>query len=126
MTNTAGTDWLYKVIDQDDWVKAQAHPDYSGSADDRRDGFVHLSASHQLEGTLTQHFASRANLVLIAFPVDRLGQALRWEASRGGELFPHLHGPLPVAAAVRQWLIPLGPNGRHLLPELPGPEASTA
>ena len=70
-----------------------------------------------LPATLATHFAGQEGLVLVALDADRLGQALRWEASRGGALFPHLYAPLDLAAMLWVEPLPLGPDGRHLLPE---------
>jgi uncharacterized protein (DUF952 family) len=105
---------VYKISPESEWRVAEAAGRYDGSADDRRDGFIHLSAAHQLAGTLARHFAGRAGLVLAAFDANALGPALRWEASRAGELFPHLHGSLDPALAL--WVKPLPPGGG--LPEL--------
>lgn len=73
---------------------------YRGSADDVRDGFIHLSAESQVEVTLRRHFAGQSDLVLVAFDASTLGEALRWEPSRDGALFPHLYGPLSPALAL--------------------------
>ena len=89
----------------DAWQAALASGLYAGSADDLRDGFIHLSTAAQLPATLAKHFAARADLVVVAVVADRLGAALKWEVSRGGALFPHLYRPLPVAAVV--WWKPL-------------------
>jgi len=109
---------VYKICDQAEWSAASTQQTYAGNTDDLRDGFIHLSALHQLAGTLARHFASRQDLVLIAVAVSKLGQNLRWEASRGGDQFPHLYAPLPLAAALKAWPITLGGDGVHQLPEL--------
>jgi uncharacterized protein (DUF952 family) len=90
---------VYKILPRADWAEAQARGDYGGAAIDRADGFIHLSAADQVAETLRLHFAGQADLVIVGFEADALGDALRWEASRGGALFPHLYGPLPVALA---------------------------
>ena len=91
---------VYKILARDDWAEAEARGDYGGAPIDRADGFIHLSAADQVAETLRLHFAGQADLVVVGFEADALGDALRWEASRGGALFPHLYGPLPVALAV--------------------------
>jgi uncharacterized protein (DUF952 family) len=108
---------VYKVLSEAAFEEAWAAGRFHGSVDDARDGFIHLSAGHQLAGTLAAHFAGREGLVLVALDADRLGQALRWEASRGGALFPHLYASLDLAAMLWVEPLPLGPDGRHLLPE---------
>jgi len=85
---------------------------------DERDGFIHFSTSAQLAETAARHFAGATGQVLVAVEVASLGPALKWEPSRGGDLFPHLYAPLPLAAV--KWAVPLrlGPDGRHVFPEL--------
>ncbi len=91
---------VYKTCAASEWRDAAAAGYYRGSDVDRRDGFVHLSTGAQVEETLRLHFAGQKDLVLVAFDPDALGGALRWEPSRGGALFPHLYGELPVALAL--------------------------
>jgi uncharacterized protein (DUF952 family) len=108
---------IYKVMTEAAFEQSWSQGRFDGSADDARDGFIHLSAAHQLEGTLASHFAGQAGLVLLAVDAGRLGAELKWEASRGGALFPHLYAPLDLAAVL--WVEPLalGQDGAHLLPE---------
>lgn len=119
---TANSDTtVYKVLGEAEWQLARRAGRYAGSADDTRDGFIHLSAAGQLAGTVAKHFRNRADLVLVAIDAARLGAGLRWEPSRGGALFPHLYGPLDTAAATRVEPLPLGPDGVPVLPPgLPG------
>ncbi len=107
---------IYKIADGAAWRTALAAGAYAGSADDLRDGFVHLSAAHQVAGTLAKHFAGRADLVIAAVETDRLGDTLKWEVSRGGDKFPHLYEPLPVIAVAWWRPLPLGGDGAHVLP----------
>jgi uncharacterized protein (DUF952 family) len=106
---------VFKICQRAEWDLAAARGTYEGSAADHRDGFIHLSAADQLPGTLERHFAGQEGLVLIAFDDQDLA-ALRWEPSRGGALFPHVYGPLPVSRA--RWVKDLPHDrGRHRLPE---------
>jgi uncharacterized protein (DUF952 family) len=107
---------IYKIMSAHAWSDAQKTGTYSGSDDDRRDGFIHFSAAHQLSGTAAKHFKGQQDLVLVAIDAAALGAALRWEPSRGGDLFPHLYGTLPVAAA--QWFrpLPVGDDGVPVIP----------
>jgi uncharacterized protein (DUF952 family) len=109
---------VYKVLSETAFKRAKADGCFTGSADDVRDGFIHLSAGHQLEGTLAAHFAGQDSLVLVALDAGRLGDALKWEPSRGGVLFPHLYAPLDLGAVLWVETLPLGPDGRHILPEV--------
>ena len=108
---------VYKILDAAEWAEAEARGRFDGSDVDRRDGYIHFSTAAQAEETARRHFAGRRNLVLVAVDAEALGPALKWEPSRGGDLFPHLYGPLPVSAA--RWTRPIRLDGeRHLLPDL--------
>ena len=87
----------YKLIDRAEWREAAAVGAYLGSEVDRADGFIHLSDAGQVAGTARRHYAGRQNLLLLAVDLDAVAD-VRWEPSRGGALFPHIHGSLPVAA----------------------------
>ena len=87
---------IYKIAGAEEWRAAERAGVYEGSEVDRRDGFIHFSAAAQVEETARRHFAGRSDLWLIAVAVD--GLDIRWEPSRGGQLFPHLYGVLPLSA----------------------------
>ncbi|MBM3566260.1 MAG: DUF952 domain-containing protein, partial [Alphaproteobacteria bacterium] len=89
---------------------------YRGSSQDAADGFIHFSTAAQVAASAARHRAGQSGLVLIEAAADALGPALKWEPSRGGQLFPHLHGGLPMAAVVRTADLPLGADGRHVFP----------
>jgi uncharacterized protein (DUF952 family) len=114
------TEPIYHVTAWDAWRAALAAGSYAGSADDRRDGFIHFSARAQRVESVARHRAGQSGLVLLSVDPDALGAALKWEPSRGGALFPHLYGPLPVEAVLRADDLPLGPDGRHRFPPLDG------
>ena len=116
MTPTRTTT-VYKIMTAADWQAAVRAGSYAGSADDARDGYIHLSAADQLAGTAARHFKGRQGLVLVALDATRLGPHLRWEASRGGALFPHLYAALDVRTATSAIAMPLGPEGVPVLPE---------
>ena len=98
-------DLIYKVCPAREWNEAVVVSAFRGSAVDVRDGFIHFSTSAQLPETLRRHFAGQQHLVVVAVDPRELGAALRWEPSRGGDLFPHLYGELPVALAL--WVEPI-------------------
>jgi uncharacterized protein (DUF952 family) len=89
---------IYKLLASQEWEQARAVGRYDGSADDRRDGFIHFSGPDQVVATAGRIFAGQRGLTLLAVDPAPLGVALRWEPSRGGELFPHLYGSLPISA----------------------------
>lgn len=109
---------VYKICPRADWLRALQLGQLEPSADDARDGYIHLSRRSQLPGTLARHFAGRGDLVLLALRAERVAEgALRYERSRGGELFPHLYGLLPVASVERVFELAIAANGEHVLPE---------
>lgn len=91
---------------------------FEGSAVDLADGFIHFSTAGQAAETARRHFAGREGLVLLALDADALGPALKWEPSRGGALFPHLHGVLPASAVIWSREAPLGADGIPALGDL--------
>ena len=108
---------IYKICSTAEWALAAASGTYAGSEHDRRDGFIHFSTAAQLPGTLAKHYAGRADLLLIAVDADALGGALRWEAARDGDLFPHLYGALPTATAIWTQALTVDADSRqHILP----------
>lgn len=107
---------IYKIMPESDWAQALDAGVYRGSADDLRDGFIHFSAPHQLQGTAAKHFKGQRNLVLIAIDSAALGAGLRWETSRGGDLFPHLYGVLGVSAARATHPLRLDENSIPVIP----------
>jgi uncharacterized protein (DUF952 family) len=110
---------VYKICPASLWREAECEGIFRGSDHDRRDGFIHFSTAAQVADTAARHFAGQRNLLLIAVDADQLGDALRWEPSRGGALFPHLYGELDLGAVRRVLPLPLGADGRHRLPDLP-------
>jgi len=91
---------VYKLLPVAEWEAARAVGQFRGSAVDEADGFIHFSTGAQVVETAARHFAGARDLAMLTVDADRLGAMLRWEPSRGGDLFPHLYGPLPVAAVV--------------------------
>jgi uncharacterized protein (DUF952 family) len=109
---------IYHMCPAEVWQEAVAAGEYSGTDDDRRDGFIHFSTAAQLPESARRHRAGQAGLVLVAVAAARLGDRLRWEKSRGGDLFPHLYGPLFPREAARIDPLPLSPDGSHIFPPL--------
>lgn len=108
---------IFKVSPQDEWSAAKEKGQFSGAPVDLADGYIHFSTAKQLAGTLAKHFAGQENLVLVAVRTDELGPNLRWEPSRGGDLFPHLYEDLSMNHVAWEAQLPLE-DGRHLLPDL--------
>jgi uncharacterized protein (DUF952 family) len=106
---------VFKIARATEWDAALTQQYFHGSADDLRDGFIHLSSAAQLRGTLQKHFRGESDLVLIAFEEAALASALKWESSRGGDVFPHLYGALPVDLMLWQRALLTGPDGVPLI-----------
>ena len=109
---------IFHMCRRDEWDAAQARGAYAGSSQDLQDGFIHFSTAEQLAESARRHRAGQQNIVLLAADPAALGDALKWEPSRRGALFPHLHGPLPVSAVRWARDLPLGDDGLHILPPL--------
>lgn len=111
--------FIYKIVPQALWQNAQAIGRFDGAPVDEADGFIHFSTSGQVRETAAKHFAGLDDLLLVAVRTERLdAERLRFEPSRGGDLFPHLYGALDLDRV--EWVrpLPLGPDGRHLFPAL--------
>jgi uncharacterized protein (DUF952 family) len=112
------TQMIYHMCRADEWEEAVAAGTYSGSSQDRLDGFIHFSTAEQIVESARRHRAGQAGLLLVAVEAKRLGDRLKWEKSRGGDLFPHLYGPLDPAESASVRSLPLGADGLHMFPEL--------
>lgn len=109
---------IYKICPASLWREAERAGHLEGAPVDLADGFIHFSTAAQVAETAARHFAGQADLVLVHVDVDALSPALlRFEPSRGGDLFPHLYGHLPLSAVTRVVPLPLGDEGRHAFPD---------
>lgn len=109
---------IFKIAPRSMWQEAVSAGLFKGAPVDLADGFIHFSSSEQVAETAAKHFAGQSDLLLAAFDANSFGDALKWEPSRGGALFPHLYGQLDPAVAVWVKDLPLGPEGQHVFPEL--------
>lgn len=101
----------------EEWAVAVAAGSYRGSSQDLADGFIHFSTAAQIVESARRHRAGQDGLVLVAVDPARLGDRLKWELSRSGDLFPHLYGPLDPAESAVVHPLPLGADGAHVFPE---------
>ena len=109
---------VYKIVAEREWREAESAGVFAGAAVDRADGFIHFSTAEQAPETAAKWFAGRTDLTLAAVDAAALGADLRWEPSRGGALFPHLYGPLPMSAVLWSRPLTLGADGRHVFGSL--------
>lgn len=107
---------IYKIFRADEWAALQANGETRGAPVDIADGFVHFSTAEQVAETAAKHFAKAEGLTLLALQSDALGDALKWEESRGGALFPHLYRELRLADVVWAKPLPLV-DGAHRFPD---------
>ncbi len=106
---------FYKIIDAAAWGLAEAAGVFKGAAIDLNDGYIHLSTGAQAKETARLHFAGNANLLLVAIHQDVITHHLKWETSRGGQLFPHVYGVIDPTQIL--WARPLPWDGAaHIFP----------
>lgn len=108
---------IYKICPAPLWREAERAGAFRGALVDLADGFIHFSTADQAPETAAKHFGGQPDLLLVAVDADQLGDALRWEPSRGGALFPHLYGTMPLQAVAWVEPLPLGPDGAHRFPD---------
>ncbi len=109
---------IYKICPQLLWREAEKAGFFVGAPIDIQDGYLHFSTAEQVRETAARHFAGQRDLLLIAIDADSLGHALRYEPSRGGDLFPHLYAHLPLSAVLWVKPLPLDNDGQHVFPDL--------
>ena len=107
---------IYKIFRRPEWDALRTSGETLGAPVDLADGYIHFSTAAQVAETASKHFGRESDLVLVAVDVDALGPALKWEPSRGGQMFPHLYRPLRMADVVWDKSLPLGAAG-HIFPE---------
>ena len=95
MTSTA-----YKILTADQWAAFERDGVFTGAPVDLADGYIHMSTADQLDETIAKHFAGQTNLTIAEIDLAALGDTVRWEQSRGGALFPHVYGVLPMSVVL--------------------------
>lgn len=111
------TDIVYKIVPDTLWRQAKSKGVFEGAEIDLKDGYIHFSTSAQARETARLHFAGIAGLMLVAVDAPALGELLKFEPSRGGDLFPHLYGKLPLSAVLWEMPLKIGADGAHAFPE---------
>ena len=109
---------IYKICPKSLWQKAESEGRFDGAPVDIEDGYIHFSTAAQVRETAAKHFSGQPDLVLVAVDAGKLGEDLRWEPSRGGDLFPHLYAPLSLADVLWVQPLPQAADGCHLFPDL--------
>jgi len=109
---------IFKILRPSQWAELQREKKFSGSAHDKRDGFIHLSTAAQLQGTLDKHYTDGDVVILAAVRLADVQETVKWEVSRGGAEFPHIYGDLPLSAVKQHWPLSPGPKGRYAAHEI--------
>lgn len=109
---------IFKIVPRSMWQEAVDAGVFTGAPIDLTDGFIHFSTAEQVRETAAKHFSGQTDLLLAAFEADSFADALKWEISRGGALFPHLYATLDPATALWVKELPVSSDGEHVFPEL--------
>lgn len=115
--NTNPAPLIYKIMTCSQWEDTKQAGKFMGAPVDLQDGYIHFSTAQQTRETAAKHFANQDDLVLLAVSTSNMGDALKWEVSRGGAFFPHLYSPLSLDDVVQMDPIPLDEHGNHLFPD---------
>ena len=107
---------IYKVVTRDQWEAARKSGVFKGASIDLQDGYIHFSTHAQVTETVARHFAGQHDLLIVAVEAEALGDQIKWEASRGGDLFPHLYDDLHFSSVVWEEDLPLEEGGGHRFP----------
>ncbi|HAF40456.1 MAG TPA: DUF952 domain-containing protein [Sphingobium sp.] len=108
--------FAYKVLTAEQFEQFRADGVFKGAPIDLTDGYIHMSTREQAAETVAKHFAGQDRLVMLMVDLAAFGDAIRWEESRGGALFPHLYGDLPMTAVAGKVVLRLDDQGNHLFP----------
>ncbi|MBC8130695.1 MAG: DUF952 domain-containing protein [Rhizobiaceae bacterium] len=107
---------IYKIVPRALWRDAEAQGRFEGAPVDLADGYIHFSTALQVRETASRHFAREEDLLLVGVDPVLLGDALKWEPSRGGQLFPHLYGVLSMESVLFMEPLPVDAAGYHVFP----------
>ena len=110
-------EFIFKVIDKEEWQKAKQSGIYNGSDKDKKDGYIHFSEEDQVSETLKKYFQNKKNLILLKVNAFKL-EHLLWEQASNGDMYPHLYSALDTSTVVNEYDLPLNEDGSHQLPEI--------
>ncbi len=107
---------IYKIVSPEQWAVAERTGSFKGASVDLADGYIHFSTAEQVRETAARHFAGQHDLLLVSVRSSSIAADLRYELSRGGKLFPHLYGDLPLSAVIDIEHLTLDKDGQHKFP----------
>ncbi len=105
--------FAYKILTAEQYDRLKSDGVFEGAPIDLADGYIHMSTRDQAAETAARHFAAQDRLVLLMVDLAPFGDSVKWEPSRGGALFPHLYGSLPLSAVAGKVVLRIGDDGRH-------------
>lgn len=108
--------FAYKVLTAEQYDQLKTDGVFRGAPVDLADGYIHMSTRQQAAETVAKHFAGQDRLVMLMVDLAPFGDAIRWEVSRGGALFPHLYADLPIGAVAGKVVLRIGDDGLHQFP----------
>ena len=108
---------IYKIMTEAQWADFETSHVFAGASIDISDGYIHLSTEGQMRETAAKHFAGQSGLMLVAVATSRFGKDLKYEVSRGGDLFPHLYRQMTIKDVIWAKRLPVDPIGNHVFPE---------
>ena len=110
-------EFIFKIIDKDEWRKAKLNGTYNGSVKDKKDGYIHFSEEDQVSETLKKYYQNKENLILLKVNAFKL-EHLLWEQASNGDMYPHLYSPLDIKYVENEFELSLNDDGTHNLPEI--------
>ena len=110
-------EFIYKIIDKEEWQNVKKNTTYNGSDKDKKDGYIHFSEEHQVVETLKKYYQNKENLVLLKVNAFKL-ENLLWEQASNGDMYPHLYSSLDIKNVEDEFELPLDDDGSHKLPEI--------
>ena len=110
-------EFIFKIIDKDEWYKSKQNGVYKGSDRDKKDGYIHFSEEDQVPETLKKYYLNKENLILLKVNAFKL-EHLLWEQASNGDMYPHLYSPLDIKNVEDEFELLLNEDGTHELPEI--------
>ena len=110
-------EFIFKIINKEEWEEAKLTGTYIGSDKDKKDGYIHFSEEDQIPETLKKYYQNKKNLILLKVNAFKL-EHLLWEQASNGDMYPHLYSSLDTTTVVNEYDLPLNKDGKHELPEV--------
>ena len=110
-------EFVFKIIEKEEWQNAKQTGTYNGSDNDKKDGYIHFSEEDQVPETLKKHYPNKENLILLKVNAFKL-EHLLWEQASNGDMYPHLYSPLDIKNVEDEFELSLNDDGTHKLPEI--------